>query len=653
MPYKEDEMNEEQLKKRIELTEHQCRQAMEDYSRYVINDHDYYEKMDSCISDRFYKRLAKDSVIAKSGLRDFFEQSENYDPILDAIVLKADKDKEPNILRIHQLVLEILDSAIKNNTISKSLAAEIAAFCEFTNNSLKQANPYGYNENIKRIIENFPDLYRNNRYDENRRRSRVFKSICDRLKVTDNSKGSEFQIKFAELADEMNAKTIPFRLYLSINACHFLTMSNPKGDRRGNMLTSCHSFNSTEYDYNNGCIGYARDSVTMIAFTVDDNNFSEEALNNRKTSRQLYMYMPHNFTLLQSRLYNTHGGTSGEQETTKLYRHMIEREISKLEGLPNLWALKKATSQDSRKYYFTNGNFGGYPDWEYTEFDPRLAIHKNADRTKLKKMQIGAAGLCINCGCENSDGLYCNSCNDEESEFYCDCCGEYRTGQRFFAYENGSEITICEECKDEYYHACDDCGRLVHWDMICDTVYDTQICDGCALTHYTECRECGDVVKNEDAVTVYDKDGNEIRICRQCLKDFYQKCDSCGKYYKPDMLHKVFDTEEKHVCDTCLNDSFELNMDTHRWERRENLTKMVTDQGTIWVTKRNPESEEASKKIEFCYNCGKELVIDKGTHVDTRSYCRDCGEAVHRASETANEYTVKVNTEDNNHDDNE
>ena len=191
-------MNEEQLKKRIALTEHQCRQAMEDYSRYVINDHDYYEKMDSCISDRFYKRLAKDSVIAKSGLRDFLEQSENYDPILDAIVLKADKDKEPNILRIHQLVLEILDSAIKNNTISKSLAAEIAAFCEFTNNSLKQANPYGYNENIKRIIENFPDLYRNNRYDENRRRSRVFKSICDRLKVTDNSKGSEFQIKFAE-----------------------------------------------------------------------------------------------------------------------------------------------------------------------------------------------------------------------------------------------------------------------------------------------------------------------------------------------------------------------------------------------------------------------------------------------------------------------
>lgn len=40
---------------------------------------------------------------------------------------------------------------------------------------------------------------------------------------------------------------------MSINPAHFITMSNPKGDVRGETLISCHSFNSSEYQYNNGC----------------------------------------------------------------------------------------------------------------------------------------------------------------------------------------------------------------------------------------------------------------------------------------------------------------------------------------------------------------------------------------------------------------
>lgn len=70
-------------------------------------------------------------------------------------------------------------------------------------------------------------------------------------------------------------------------------MSNPKGDHRGTTLTSCHSFNSTEYEYNNGCTGYARDKVSFIAFTVAD-PADKETLNNRKTTRQVFAYKPGN-----------------------------------------------------------------------------------------------------------------------------------------------------------------------------------------------------------------------------------------------------------------------------------------------------------------------------------------------------------------------
>ncbi len=84
-------------------------------------------------------------------------------------------------------------------------------------------------------------------------------------------------------------------------------------------------------DYNCGCTGYARDDVTFIVFTASNT----ETLNNRKTSRQLFMYKPQNELLLQSRLYNTYSGICGAQAESKLYRDLVQREISALEGVPN------------------------------------------------------------------------------------------------------------------------------------------------------------------------------------------------------------------------------------------------------------------------------------------------------------------------------
>ncbi len=146
---------------------------------------------------------------------------------------------------------------------------------------------------------------------------------------------SELQSALKQLADNRRKK-IDFKLYVSLNPAHFITMSNPKDDKRGDTLTSCHSFNSTSYSYNNGCSGYARDEYTFITFVAADPS-NPETLNNRKTMRQIFAYKPGNGLLLQSRLYNTSGGTYGAQEDSKLYRDLVQREISDLEGAPNLW----------------------------------------------------------------------------------------------------------------------------------------------------------------------------------------------------------------------------------------------------------------------------------------------------------------------------
>ena len=43
--------------------------------------------------------------------------------------------------------------------------------------------------------------------------------------------------------------------------------------------------------------------------------------------RQMFAYKVNNGLLLQSRLYNTSGGTYGAQKESKLYRDLVQREI--------------------------------------------------------------------------------------------------------------------------------------------------------------------------------------------------------------------------------------------------------------------------------------------------------------------------------------
>ena len=114
-------------------------------------------------------------------------------------------------------------------------------------------------EYIKALTELAPKAYA-----PKKKLSRVFRALCDALGITDNTAGSDFQRLFAQIADELATRPETFQLFVSLNPAHWLTMSNPKEDLRGSTMVSCHSFNSTEYSFNCGCTGYARDTTSFI-----------------------------------------------------------------------------------------------------------------------------------------------------------------------------------------------------------------------------------------------------------------------------------------------------------------------------------------------------------------------------------------------------
>ena len=521
----------------IEQAEQNIRQALQDYGAHTGMKEVLYD-----VTDSFITRLAKDSSYAKQGLRELFSKSPVWDGKLDALVINGTRTHDPDYNRLIELGTEILHDALAcSGDRYYNILQALNLFC------CPQQSETDREASIAAINALAPKAY-----TPTKKPSRVFKALCVALGVADETAGSEFQRLFAQFADEMNSKKIGFKLYVSINPAHFITMSNPKGDHRGQTLTSCHSFNSTEYQYNNGCSGYARDDVSFIVFTVADPG-DPETFNNRKTTRQIFAYRPGSGLLLQSRMYNTSGGTHGAQADSKLYRDLVQREISMLENVPNLWKTVSSTG-DMSEWVREGLGFGGYADWTYNDFDGHISFRNDFDEDSEEPLEVGTYGLCIRCGDEIDAHLYCDDC---KNGVYCDECDEQcEANELTTAYDsNGNEVQVCDSCINELYVYCDSCHRWHHHDRM-NVINGQNICDGCRDEHYTQCDECEDWHRYEDMYFVHMGNRRDGSVCPDCYDSYYACCDECDEDYATDSMTRLYraDGETVLVCENCRTD---------------------------------------------------------------------------------------------------
>ena len=557
-------MEQEQV---IELAKENIRQAIKDYG-----EHTSQTRVLDDISEGFVNRLAKDSTRAKWELRELFRKSPVWDEKLSALVINGTRTHNPDYDVIYNLAQKILDPA--STTENRSLVYGAINFF---------ARPFDVDANkvlYKRALEELAPKA----YAPNKKLSRVFKALCVELGVADETAGSEFQRLYAQFADELTAKRIGFKLYVSINPAHFLTMSNPKNDERGDTLTSCHSFNSTEYEYNNGCAGYARDSNTFIVFTVSDPN-NPETFNNRKTTRQIFAYKPGNGLLIQSRFYNTSGGTRGAQEDSKLYRDLVQREISMLENAPNLWKTY-STYNTNTTYAYTGCDFGGYPDWIYQDFDGKASVR--ADHADdYEALEIGKSGLCICCADEMSYSLYCSgckgSCDDDDDEEQCyECDNYYSSDDLYRVYDNrGNEVYVCYDCRNSYYTECDCCGEYVPNDCVSETGDGDYVCNSCLERNYQACEDCENLFRENDLYEVEDIYGHSVCVCADCRDENYIRCHECGECYANENVTAVTLStgEYAHVCKDCCDENYSCCDECGGYYPSENVDEVIISAG--------------------------------------------------------------------------
>ena len=542
---------------KIAMNERNIRQALVDYRRYTS----WTEEIDN-VSDAFIERLARDNFEAKSELRELFRKSPVWDEELDAIVINGTRTHEPDYERVRYFANCIFSDYIRY--ADRKRAELVYEAIEFF------ADPNLTDMQKQRCIDAI-NLLAPKAYQPDKKITRVFKALCQ---ATGTIESLNFNYNFAQLADEITSHKIDFKLFVSVNPAHFITMSNPKNDVRGDALTSCHSFNNTNYTYNCGCSGYARDDYTFIVFTVV-NPDNRETLNNRKNMRQIFWYKPGSGVLLQSRLYNSAGGTRREMAESRIYRDLIQREISDLEGAPNLWKTDNYVG-NSKIHMYVGDGFGGYPDWEYSDFAAKISIRNDhADEYSEDKpahFYMGTYGLCIKCGEEISEGLYCHGCDVKYNT--CDCCGErFAEDELYSAFDaNGNEVLVCQSCLDDEYGYCNDCGCYYHNDALNVAQGGRTVCNDCLELHYTQCEVCGEWVNTAYTHTAIDADGTEIEVCPNCSDQHFEWCEDCGELVHTDLIHLVYDENgtEFRVCTNCL-DNYDECSQCGRMVRRDAL----------------------------------------------------------------------------------
>lgn len=215
-------------------------------------------------------------------------------------------------------------------------------------------------------------------------------------------------------------------------------------------------------------------SVSMVFYAVDADVHGEYRKAIRRY-RQMFFYK--DGTLYQSRLYPADTGNA--LEVSKLFRHLVQKAISRCLTEPNLWYLKTKRS-DLDAHYSTRRGSLHYPDYNFHGNLSILQGHK-----KDTVLPIGAAALCVCCGnelwsngdikCSCKEVVVCRKCGQTvargqgiylEDGFYCktclhicEACGRPTLGTMYPAYDRrGSLLQICHDCYQQLTASCTSCS---------------------------------------------------------------------------------------------------------------------------------------------------------------------------------------------------
>ena len=168
---------------------------------------------------------------------------------------------------------------------------------------------------------------------------------------------------------------------------------------------------------------------------------------------------------------------------------------------------------------------------------------------------------------------------------------------------------------------CKHCGRLVDESKIRQAYMNGElvdVCDDCINEHFEVCSDCGDYFLKSEMREVDDGE----YVCEDCYDNNWAECADCGSIHRIDDMRWA-EGIDGYICDTCFNDNYEVCEDCGEVHSRDDMT-YINDGFGYYVCNRCYGNGDYS----YCSNCGDYHHIDNLTYDDDTDeyYCSDCWE---------------------------
>lgn len=395
----------------------------------------------------------------------------------------------------------------------------------------------------KKVEEHFPEV----KIHHGQKSSRVINKI---FKVLGVDKHPDYNKYFAALADTLNPLIIKRTSILSANWLDFMTMSI------GNSWTSCHSIthNAIAGGCNRaGCLSYGTDSVSLIFYTIEDDNRKTDFYAVPKVNRQVVFWQYP--VMVQERLYpQCHDCDDNKVSTSPVrqIRNLLEDIMATCVNKPNLWETYSGLNIYREEDCFMYEDWDSFPNW---------VVKIKDEEVKYRDLYVGSDSYCLRCGNKKYDGddeaycsLYCEDCGGYNRN-RCDYCGEHVRYEEDLHWCEDTDEYRCEDCciycdyherwesyreRDMYY--------IENYGYICEDAYyngDFYCCDHCGNYFYRD---------NDASYDV--KSGRYYEVwCEDCVDRDAIQCDECGAIYDDNNRNIAFYDHNGHIyCEECAED---------------------------------------------------------------------------------------------------
>ena len=304
---------------------------------------------------------------------------------------------------------------------------------------------------------------------------------------------------------------------------------------------SCH--NIIDGEYATGPLSYVLDEVTCIAYATRGADYCEllEEDWDRKLWRQMIFLDKNNLSAILSRHYPQENEVF-EKET----RRLVAKVLSEYGDVEYKWKYLNMTggysmSADEESDTGHRGyNVNVCGDWMYSgdAFFGRIKMSEGGENPDIV---VGVTEMiCAKCGeYRSSDDYY----DDPRSDItccgglwtYCEHCEERIRAGDCARTDRGDPI--CEDCYDQYYETCSDCGEIYYYE---DMFYvdGVVVCANCIESaDYSSCWQCGEIHFTDNMIYA---DGKGY-FCEYCADHYVDTCNTCGTvgheedmYYMPE-----------------------------------------------------------------------------------------------------------------------